>query len=134
MPEVSISIGRRNFVIACRDGEEEYLRTAAGILAQEADLLAEQVGQQPEARMLLMAGLMLADKMVNTEKENDTLRTRVAELEASAQDPKMAPAPAAEPERIEVPVEVKVEVPVEVEVEVLVLVLVEIDVDVLVLV
>ena len=68
MPEVSISIGGRNFEVACQVGEEKYLESAAKLLDGEAGLLSNQIGRMPEARMLLMAGLMLADKTAGLEE------------------------------------------------------------------
>ncbi len=68
MPEVSISIGGRSFDVTCQVGEEVYLEAAAKLLDGEASLLANQVGRMPEARMLLMAGLMLADKTAGLEE------------------------------------------------------------------
>ena len=68
MPEVSISIGGRSFEVACQVGEEKYLEAAAKLLDGEAGLLSNQIGRMPEARMLLMAGLMLADKTAGLEE------------------------------------------------------------------
>ena len=68
MPEVSISIGGRSFEVACQVGEEKYLEAAAKLLDGEASLLSNQIGRMPEARMLLMAGLMLADKTAGLEE------------------------------------------------------------------
>lgn len=102
MPEVTIHIGGRGFEVSCQLGEESYLHSAAKMLDDEAQVLSDQIGSMPEARMLLMAGLMLADKTAAVEdriKEVEAeLAERVAELEAL----KNTPAP--EPERIEVPV------------------------------
>ncbi|MFC4214170.1 cell division protein ZapA [Pseudophaeobacter arcticus] len=102
MPEVTIHIGGRGFEVSCQLGEESYLHSAAKMLDDEAQVLSDQIGRMPEARMLLMAGLMLADKTAAVEdriKEVEAeLAERVAELEAL----KNTPAP--EPERIEVPV------------------------------
>lgn len=102
MPEVTIHIGGRGFEVSCQLGEESYLHSAAKMLDDEAQVLSDQIGRMPEARMLLMAGLMLADKTAAVEdriKEVEAeLEERVAELEAL----KNTPAP--EPERIEVPV------------------------------
>ena len=67
MPEVQITIGDRQFEVACNAGEEDYLHAAARMLDEEAAVLASQIGRVPEARMLLMAGLMLADKDQLTE-------------------------------------------------------------------
>lgn len=101
MPEVTISIGGRQFEVACQEGEEHYLHTAAKMLDDEAQVLADQVGRMPEARMLLMAGLMLADKTASVED-------RVAEVQAklTERDAELARLrdTAAEPERVEVPV------------------------------
>ena len=57
MPEVEITIGGRSFEVACQEGEEQYLYSAAKMLDNEAQVLAQQVGRMPEARMLLMAAL-----------------------------------------------------------------------------
>ena len=65
MPEVTIHIGGRSFEVACQDGEEHFLHSAAKMLDDEAQALAAQIGRLPETRMLLMAGLLLADKTAN---------------------------------------------------------------------
>ena len=102
MPEITIFIGGRNFEVACQAGEEQYLQAAAKMLDDEAQILSDQVGRMPEARMLLMAGLMLADKTASFEDKvkqtQGTLNERDAELEGLRN---MAPPP---PERVEVSV------------------------------
>ena len=95
MPELDVTIGGRVFQVACQSGEEHYLRAAAAMLDAEATPVMAQMGRIPESRMLLMAGLMLADKAAGQEDELRLLRARLAELEGRA-----APAP----QRIEVPV------------------------------
>lgn len=82
MPELTITIGGRPFSVACQEGEEHFLQTAAAMLDTEAQPLVAQMGRLPEARMLLMAGLMLADKTAAVEDEVRSLRARIAELEA----------------------------------------------------
>ena len=63
MPEVEIEIGGRRFEVACQPGEEDYLISAATALNEEASNIGQQSGRLSESRMLLMAGLMLADQM-----------------------------------------------------------------------
>ena len=63
MPEVEIEIGGRRFEVACQPGEEGYLISAASALNEEASNIGQQSGRLSESRMLLMAGLMLADQM-----------------------------------------------------------------------
>ncbi len=82
MPELTITIGGRSFPVACQEGEEHFLRAAAAMLDAEAQPLLAQMGRLPEAKMLLMAGLMLADKTAAVEDELRSLKARVAELEA----------------------------------------------------
>lgn len=82
MPELHVTIGGRSFPVACQEGEEHFLRTAAAMLDAEAQPIVAAMGRLPEAKMLLMAGLMLADKTAAVEDELRSLRARVAELEA----------------------------------------------------
>ena len=105
MPQVEINIGGRQFEVACAAGEEPFLVNAAQMLDIEATVLSEQIGRMPEGRMLLMAGLMLADKTSALEQQLRQAESRVRDLEARL---------AAGPERIEIPVEIPVEVRIEV--------------------
>jgi cell division protein ZapA len=102
MPEVEIHIGGRAFEVSCQEGEEHFLQSAAKMLDTEASVLSQQIGRLPEARMLLMAGLMLADKTAGVEDKLAEMEAKLAEKEAELAALKEAPAP--EPERIEVPV------------------------------
>jgi cell division protein ZapA len=102
MPEVAISIGGRTFEVACQEGEEHYLHAAAKMLDTEARVLTDQIGRVPEARMLLMAGLMLADKTAAADDRNREHEDRIAQLQAEIEALKARPEP--EPLRVEVPV------------------------------
>ena len=97
MPELEIVIGGRSFFVSCRAGEEHFLNAAAKMLDTEAQPILTQLGRLPEARMLLMAGLMLADRTAAVEDELRNLKVKLAELQATAASP-------VPPERIEVPV------------------------------
>lgn len=95
MPDLDVTIGGKVFTVSCQPGEEHFLRGAAQLLDAEAAPLMSAMGRLPEAKMLLMAGLMLADKTAALEDELRQTREKLAALEAR-------PAPAAE--RVEVPV------------------------------
>mgnify|MGYP003672016136 CR=1 FL=1 len=101
MPEVSISIGGRQFEVSCQEGEEDYLHSAAKMLDDEAQVLSDQVGRMPEARMLLMAGLLLADKTASVEDKIKEARAQLAERDAELASLCNV---VVEPERIEVAV------------------------------
>ncbi|MEC3860621.1 cell division protein ZapA [Mesobacterium sp. TK19101] len=102
MPEIEIHIGGRTFEVACQEGEEHYLLAAAKMLDNEAQVLVNQIGRVPEARMLLMAGLMLADKTAGLEDRLRETEDRAAQYLDELRDLRDLPPPP--PERIEVPV------------------------------
>ncbi|WP_170760458.1 cell division protein ZapA [Ruegeria lacuscaerulensis] len=102
MPELTIQIGGRGFEVSCQEGEEVFLQSAAKMLDDEAQVLSDQIGRMPESRMLLMAGLMLADKAAATEDKINALESKLAEAEIELQNLRNRPQP--EPERIEVAV------------------------------
>ena len=99
MPQIDIQIGGRSFEVACQEGEEHYLQSAAAMLDTEAAHLSSQIGRMPEARMLLMAGLMLADKTAGLEDKVKESENRAAEMQAQIETLQSRPA-----ERVEVPV------------------------------
>jgi cell division protein ZapA len=101
MPNVTITIGGRDFDVACQEGEEHFLQSAAKLLDNEASVLVSQIGRMPEPRMLLMAGLMLADKTLGMEEQLRASEKRLNSLRAEVQALQSQKSP--EPERIEVP-------------------------------
>lgn len=96
MPEVNIQIGGRTFAVACQEGEEHFLHSAADLLDNEAKVLMEQIGRLPEARMLLMAGLMLADKHAGSEEQMKMMEDKIAQQEAWIEELQNRPKPAPE--------------------------------------
>ena len=98
MPEVKVTIGGRDFDVACQQGEEHFLRAAAGMLDTEAQVIMGQIGRMPESRMLLMAGLMLADKTASMEDQLRLAQEKLDALEAEIADLRANPA------KVEVPV------------------------------
>jgi cell division protein ZapA len=83
MPDVKITIGTRDFDVACQEGEEHFLRSAAAMLDAEAQTLASQIRHLTESRMLLMSGLMLADKTAGLDDQLKLAEARIGELEAA---------------------------------------------------
>ena len=99
MAEVEILIGGRSFEVACQEGEQHYLQAAAKMLDDEAQVLANQIGRIPENRMLLMAGLMLADKTAGVEDRLRETEAKLAESEAM-----LTALKSADPEKVQVAV------------------------------
>lgn len=98
MPDIRISVGGRDFDVSCQPGEEHFLRAAARLLDNEATVLIGQIGRLPESRMLLMAGLMLADKTAGLEDQ-----LRAAEERAELAE-RVASHARSNQERVEIPV------------------------------
>ena len=75
MSQVTVSINGRNFEIACDDGQEQRVAELAREVDRRIAELAKSVGPVGETRLLLMAGLQIADEL-------DETRDRKARLEA----------------------------------------------------
>lgn len=99
MPQVEVAIGGRTFEVACQEGEEHFLQSAALMLDSEASHLSSQIGRMPEARMLLMSGLMLADKTAGLEEKLRDAEERMATMQAQIEQLQSR-----DPERVEVPI------------------------------
>ena len=91
MPTVEFTIGHKDYTLSCQDGEERLLRRAAGMLDAEARAILGQAGRMPEPRLLLLAGLMLADRTSALEDRAAAAERELARLKAN-------------PPRVEVPV------------------------------
>ena len=102
MAEQTITIGGKTFAVACQPGEEELLLTAAAMLDGEAQQIVAQAGRMPDAKMLLMAGLMLADRTASVEDQLREAEARIATLDAELAALRAQPGP--QPQRVEVPV------------------------------
>jgi len=81
MPEIEVEIGERKFAVVCDEGEESHLLAAAQLLNDEAMALKASIGRVPEARMLLMAGLMLSDKTIGLAWQLQASEERVKQLD-----------------------------------------------------
>jgi len=97
MPNETVTIGGKSFEVACQPGEEHYLRAAAAMLDVEATALIGQIGRLPDTKMLLMAGLMLADKTAGAEDRVRQLEGELSALQAEAARLRTAPPPAMPP-------------------------------------
>ena len=76
MTELEISIGGRIFSVACETEEQEKVKRAAALINEEADSIQTQLGRLPEAKMLLLSALMIADRLVDVESDSKILQER----------------------------------------------------------
>ena len=76
MTELEISIGGRTFSVACETEEQEKVKRAAALINEEADSIQTQLGRLPEAKMLLLSALIIADRLVDVESDSKVLQER----------------------------------------------------------
>jgi cell division protein ZapA len=85
MAQVSLQINGYAYLLGCADGEEEHLFALAADLDRRIQEIKTAGGTSGEARLLLMAALVVADELHD-------LREHIQHQEVGA-----APAPKAEP-------------------------------------
>ena len=84
MAQVNLKINGRDYLVACEDGEEKQLTFLAEYINHQVENLVKSVGQVGEARLLLMASLMLADELAETSQELDALKA--GDMQATSGD------------------------------------------------
>ncbi|MEC8100629.1 MAG: cell division protein ZapA [Pseudomonadota bacterium] len=82
MANVEIIINSRTYRISCNDGEEDRIKLLSSKIDSEVKSLADKIGQLGEARMILLAALVLLDRFDdNQEKMEDVLKKTADKIE-----------------------------------------------------
>ncbi len=85
MADVDININNRTYRISCKDGEEERITLLSSKIDNEVKVLASNIGQLGEARMILLAALVLLDKSDDSQdKMEDILKKTAEKIESVA--------------------------------------------------
>ena len=63
MPLVNVVVNGRAYTVACDEGEQDHVRDLGQYLDKRVRELSGSVGQVGDARLLLMAGLVVADEL-----------------------------------------------------------------------
>lgn len=66
MPHVDVSVNGRSYGLTCDAGQEGHLRELAAHLDRKVTALGESVGQIGDARLLVMAGLLISEEHLAT--------------------------------------------------------------------
>jgi len=78
MAQVTVSLNGWRYDIACDDGQEEHLTRLASYVDKRVTELVASVGQVGEARLLVMASLLVADELADAYSRLDALRDNPA--------------------------------------------------------
>ena len=68
MAQVTIRINGYAYTVGCQDGEEDHLLAMAGEVERRIDSIRTAAGPSGEARMLVMAALLMADDLFEAQK------------------------------------------------------------------
>ncbi len=63
MPLVNVLVNGRAYTVACDEGEEDHVRDLGQFLDKRVRELSGSVGSVGDSRLLLMAGLVIADEL-----------------------------------------------------------------------
>ncbi len=61
MSDVTLTINRRAYTVACEDGQEDRLRGLGRLVEERVEELIGSMGQIGDQRLLVMASLLFAD-------------------------------------------------------------------------
>ena len=81
MSQVNVTINARQFRMACEDGQEDHLRGLAKDLDERIVALRGQFGEIGDARLTVMAALMVADELAETTRKLKRLEQDHAALQ-----------------------------------------------------
>jgi len=78
MGEVVVKVNGRDFALSCADGQEPRIRRLAQYVDGKIGEFAKNLGQIGEARLILLAALVIADELsdANDALQQERLRTR----------------------------------------------------------
>jgi cell division protein ZapA len=81
VPQVTVTINARQFRMACEEGQEDHLRQLAKDLDDRVVGLRGQFGEIGDARLTVMAALMVADELAEAGKKLKLLEAEHAALQ-----------------------------------------------------
>jgi cell division protein ZapA len=84
MAQVNVTVNGRQYSVGCNDGEEDHIAYLAEYVDKRVGELSQALGQVGEARLMLMAALLVADDLATAYDEAEALRGKLDELTGEA--------------------------------------------------
>ena len=75
MPDIEVSIGGRDYLVGCADGQQDQIKGLAATLDQRVQDVSKALGDIGDSRLLAITGLMLLDEMAELGKVPSTNTT-----------------------------------------------------------
>jgi cell division protein ZapA len=83
MADVTVVINKRNYTVSCDDGQERHVLQLAAAVDKKVHELVAAMGQIGDQRLLVMAGILLADQIEDMRREaqdrEKAMRARVTD-------------------------------------------------------
>jgi len=83
MSEVTVTINGRTYKMSCDEGQERHLLKLAEHVGRQVEALQEQVGQVGDTRLLLMAGIMVADEFGEAKRRIEVLEAELERIKSA---------------------------------------------------
>ena len=78
MAQVEVTVNGRAYRVACDDGQEAHVMRLGRYVDQKVQALVKTLGQVGDTRLLLMASLLVADELVDTDQALNTAKNELA--------------------------------------------------------
>ncbi len=106
MPQVAVQINGKTYRMACDEGQETHLLDLAQRFEKHISTLKGSFGEIGDQRLTVMAGIMVQDELVETQRRVTQLENEVAQMRqqpagAPNRDDEVAAALAKTAERLE---------------------------------
>jgi cell division protein ZapA len=97
LAQVTVKINGYAYTVGCEDGQEQHLQAMAAQVEKRIDSIKALGGNSGEARLLMLASLLMADEIHDLRAELDALRRAPrrdpappAEIRATPPDPELS--------------------------------------------
>ncbi|GLK77226.1 cell division protein ZapA [Methylopila musalis] len=86
MPQVTVTIGGRDYKMACGDGEEEHLLALGRLVDERHGELKRSFGEVGDVRLSVMTAIMIADELNEAKRRHAALEQEIERLRDSQAD------------------------------------------------
>lgn len=86
MAQVTVTVSGRSYRMACEDGQEEHLVKLGERFDATITELRQALGEIGDQRLLVMAGLLMTDRLDETEQRLGAVEAEIAGLRRSGSE------------------------------------------------